>query len=529
MNVGASDTTSARYSVDYINANENTDILTLVERVKNGNYKGNEKLFLGKVTDKVAKKIFTQTEIDVKGFKVAIETRQISHILKDHGENGISDHSMANPSDIAKLEYIIDNHDNISYAGQTQAYKQTVDGKTRAAKTVLYEKRIGKKSYYVVQAVPDTKVKTLYIVTAFIGKSGYKNEASQIINAKNLDVTAKPESANASTTSIRDNSEKVNTSDEKSSKNSSERYSIDVEQSEKETTDNESVGVDAPDASSARYSVGKSFAEQVDEVIAGKHSPTLDLYISKTPSVFLNIGFPDKPMLMRNSKVKEILNKHTEMNTDIIKQIPNAIKNPIMILKSKTNPDVSVVAITDVMTDKGEMIVPVWINQDGVYLDVELDQVVPDKTNFVASAYGRDVKNLLECALENDGFLYLNNQKEKVENLLTRHGLQLSAPLKVSNSTTSIRDNSEKVNTSDEKSSKNSSERYSIDVEQSEKQKRDSNYVTSLRKYLHRLNISEETKAELEERYGEAAAQRILNVWDNTTDEEGISISQFSE
>lgn len=73
-------------------------------------------------------------------------------------------------------------------------------------------------------------------------------------------------------------------------------------------------------------------------------------------------------------------------------------------------------------------------------------------------------------------------RKEKVENLLTRHGLQLSAPLKVSNSTTSIRDNSEKVNTSDEKSSKNSSERFSIDVEQSEKQKRDANYVTSLLK-----------------------------------------------
>ena len=73
-----------------------------------------------------------------------------------------------------------------------------VNGKNKTADTVLYEKNIGEKSYYVVQAIPDTKAKTLYIVTAFIGKKGYKKEASQLINAKSLDATAKTESANAS-------------------------------------------------------------------------------------------------------------------------------------------------------------------------------------------------------------------------------------------------------------------------------------------------------------------------------------------
>lgn len=36
------------------------------------------------------------------------------------------------------------------------------NGKNRPAPTVLYEKSIGDKSYYVVQAVPDTKAKILY-------------------------------------------------------------------------------------------------------------------------------------------------------------------------------------------------------------------------------------------------------------------------------------------------------------------------------------------------------------------------------
>ena len=56
----------------------------------------------------------------------------------------------------------------------------------------------GEKSYYVVQAVPDTKAKTLYIVTAFIGQKGYKKEASQLINANGPNATSKSGSASAS-------------------------------------------------------------------------------------------------------------------------------------------------------------------------------------------------------------------------------------------------------------------------------------------------------------------------------------------
>ena len=75
---------------------------------------------------------------------------------------------------------------------------------------MLYEKSIGEKAFYVVQAVPDTKAKTLYIVTAFIGKKGYKKEGSQLINAKSPDVTAKTGSADSSIEIIPQNSNSVN-------------------------------------------------------------------------------------------------------------------------------------------------------------------------------------------------------------------------------------------------------------------------------------------------------------------------------
>ena len=198
-----------KFSERYKSAEENLDILSMVSKVESGNFKANEKVSLGIVSDSIAKQIQSLTGINVDGFKVAIEARQIEHILKDHGKQGLADQSMAEPSNIAKMEYTLNDPDAISKAGKTQAYTHMVNGRNRTVDTVLYEKNIGTKSYYVVQAIPDTKAKTLYIVTAFIGKEGYKKEASQLINAKSLDVTAKPGSANASTDIISQPSDSV--------------------------------------------------------------------------------------------------------------------------------------------------------------------------------------------------------------------------------------------------------------------------------------------------------------------------------
>ena len=193
-----------KYSDRYISSDIDTNVLSLVERVKSGHYSDNEKVFFNTVSDKIASTIEKITGIDVKGFRVAIEARQIYHILNDHGPKGTSDHSMADPNDIARIRYTLDDPDDIRESGTTKAYTHFKNGKNRLAPTVLYEKSIGDKSYYVVQAVPDTKAKILYIVSAFIGKSGYKKEVQQLINANGSDATAKTGSAETSNYSIRD-------------------------------------------------------------------------------------------------------------------------------------------------------------------------------------------------------------------------------------------------------------------------------------------------------------------------------------
>lgn len=65
--------------------------------------------------------------------------------------------------------------------------------------------------------------------------------------------------------------------------------------------------------------------------------------------------------------------------------------------------------------------------------------------------------------------------------------------------------------------SKNPDIRYSIDVEDTEKTKRFDGYAASLRNYLHRLNISDEVKSEVVQKYGEKTAKRLFAIWENTT------------
>ncbi len=198
-----------KFSRQFLAAEENQDITALAKRVLDGNYKANEKVYLGIVSDRNAARIQEITGINVDGFRVAIEARQIEHILKRHGADGTADNSMADISNIARIEYALNNPDSIVLAGKTSAYVYMRDGKNRKADTVRYEKGIGEKTYYAVQAVADTKAKTLHIVTAFIGEGGYKKGTPQFTNAISSGVTSENAAVDVPNNNISQSSEDV--------------------------------------------------------------------------------------------------------------------------------------------------------------------------------------------------------------------------------------------------------------------------------------------------------------------------------
>lgn len=133
---------------------------------------------LDDMSERAANDIREKVGIDVRGFKTTIEPRIVEHIIRDHGENGLADHSMADTNDIARIQYVLNNYDTVVDGGTSSAYtepKPNYPGKNRKAKTVVFEKKIDG-SYYVVEAVPVTKAKTAYVTSAYINTNKKGNQ-----------------------------------------------------------------------------------------------------------------------------------------------------------------------------------------------------------------------------------------------------------------------------------------------------------------------------------------------------------------
>ena len=141
------------------------------------------------------------------GFTNAINSNGIKHILKEHGENGVVDHSMADVNDLARIAYVLDNYDTVNqatYASGDIKYSQEFRGKNnRPAPMLVFAKKVNG-TYYVIEAVPDTQYKKFWVVSAYMEKKGGVTQAP---NAQGQGIT--PETSLASSppeTNISDNS-----------------------------------------------------------------------------------------------------------------------------------------------------------------------------------------------------------------------------------------------------------------------------------------------------------------------------------
>lgn len=164
------------------------------------------KYTLNKVSERAADDIRNLTGQDVDGFKTTLDARQAWHINNDHGVNGRADHSMANDTDVARMQYVLDNYDDVTYGGTTDAYwEPKANGKNRRSPVVVFSKKVNG-TYYVVEATPVTKAQSVYVVSAYMlepgktppGRASKNNTgaATQLPDASASWFTANTDSAN---------------------------------------------------------------------------------------------------------------------------------------------------------------------------------------------------------------------------------------------------------------------------------------------------------------------------------------------
>ena len=150
------------------------------------------------------------------------------------------------------------------------------------------------------------------------------------------------------------------------------------------------------------------------------------------------------------TKIKKIMQDHTEMTLNVIKALPYLLNDPILILDSKTVSG-RLVLFGEVYANGKPVMMALEINPstrsgNSTYVDVIK----------VASAYTR---NNTQNMINTSNIRFICKNKSRVENWLKVNRLQLPLPNTQLNSTVnSIPDSEEKVNTSVNNSEKNNSD-----------------------------------------------------------------------
>lgn len=176
------------------------------------------------------------------------------------------------------------------------------------------------------------------------------------------------------------------------------------------------------DGNKISYSINKSFSKQVDEVLNGLFDKTNMLYVTSTNMIIQKVLDNDYPILMTSTHIETTYfaeGNRKNMNYhgygELIKQIPEAIQKPIMVIQSSSKPLNNAIFITKIKDRNGHnLIAPIDVDTTGMYNNVKID------ANVLDTFYAKDdIKGFLE-KITGDDILYLDNKK--ANKFLTRKG-----------------------------------------------------------------------------------------------------------
>jgi len=200
---------AAQIRQDYENAVD-TDLIKFIEDVHStpDDMVNNLDFRVSKVSEKQRTDIERLTGEPLNANSNFIKGDRIVHIEDRHGKNGKADQSMADPNDIARIGYVLENYDAVDFLRDEKTGKIVTNSNYTAkngmpSPSLIYVKKVNG-FYIVIEAVNDGKRKRLNIISA------YKNRKNPLTaqKARMPDGTSAPKQnvQNASATDINDTS-----------------------------------------------------------------------------------------------------------------------------------------------------------------------------------------------------------------------------------------------------------------------------------------------------------------------------------
>lgn len=162
-----------------------------------------------------------------------------------------------------------------------------------------------------------------------------------------------------------------------------------------------------------KYSINPDFVKQLDswDGISNRI-----FRVGTTSKALKSIGIKDSGIIWYGQKIAKILKKHEGMTRDIIKQVPEILENPIVVLKSKQS-DSRIVIFGEITDNNGAPVTTILELQPTTKGGQLLNM------NVIASAYGKDSNPA--AFIRNSDLLYLDPNRNRTDSWFDAVGLQL--------------------------------------------------------------------------------------------------------
>lgn len=148
------------------------------------------------------------------GYKNAINSNGIIHILNEHGPTGTTDHSLSDLNDAARIGFVLDNYDNVDAveyeSGDPDYSREFRTSDNRPAPMLKFSKKVNG-TYYVIEAIPEAKYKKFWVVSAYMQTADGGTQAPNANGPRNTPNASLASSPSAIENSIPQTGQNVNT------------------------------------------------------------------------------------------------------------------------------------------------------------------------------------------------------------------------------------------------------------------------------------------------------------------------------
>ena len=166
-----------------------------------------------------------------------------------------------------------------------------------------------------------------------------------------------------------------------------------------------------------RFSINPEFEKKYDQW--DKKTSGFSFRVGTTSKVLQQLGVDNRKIWWDASKIKKIKVDHPAMTDTVIKQVPNILENPILVMESKTK-EGRLTLFGEVYDQKNEPVLAVLLlnptERGGNSINILK----------VASAYGKDTN--AQGLIDNSKILYVEPNKKRTQNWLSVNRLQLPLP-----------------------------------------------------------------------------------------------------